>query len=206
MFKIYKIIIITFSLIFFSFSSNAHVQHYDKLNRIEFDIYRNNNHIGKHVFSFNRSDDKLAVESEINFQIKKLGVVLYKYYVKGTEIYENGKLKEILKEADMYVPGSIKTTHKMSVPSIGYSTPEAKKFIQDDIKTMGKLFNKASQQAIKIMIDGVKGERYDAMDIIQSIKSGPAGDTSMGIRDMLIVLWSKIDKRFRSYLRGKKRR
>ncbi len=56
------------------------------------------------------------------------------------------------------------------------------------------------------MMDGVKGERYDAMDIIQSIKSGPAGDTSMGIRDMLIVLWSKVDKRFRSYLRGKKRR
>ena len=55
------------------------------------------------------------------------------------------KLKEILKEADMYVPGSIKTTHKMSVPSIGYSTPEAKKFIEDDIKTMGKIFNKASQ-------------------------------------------------------------
>ena len=106
----------------------------------------------------------------------------------------------------MYVPGSIKTTHKMSVPSIGYSTPEAKKFIEDDIKTMGKIFNKASQQSIKIMMDGVKGERYDAMDIIQSIKSGPAGDTSKGIRSMLIVLWSKVDKRFRSYLRGKKRR
>ena len=116
------------------------------------------------------------------------------------------KLKDILKEADMYVPGSIKTTHKMSVPSMGYSTPEAKKFIEDDIKTMGKIFNKASQQSIKIMMDGVKGGRYDAMDIIQSIKSGPAGDTSKGIRSMLIVLWSKVDKRFRSYLRGKKRR
>ena len=100
MFKIYKIIIITFSLIFFSFSSNAHVQHYDKLNRIEFDIYRNNNHIGKHIFSFNRSEDKLAVESEINFQIKKLGVVLYKYYVKGTEIYENGKLIKFNSKTD----------------------------------------------------------------------------------------------------------
>ena len=76
-----------------------------------------------------------------------------------------------------YVPGSIKTTHKMNVPSVGYSTPESKKFIEKDIKTMGKIFNKASQQAIKIMMDGVKGERYDAMDIIQSIKSGPAGDT-----------------------------
>ena len=95
----------------------------------------------------------------------------------------------------------------MNVPSLGYSTPESKKFIEKDIKTMGKIFNKEkSQQSIKIMMDGVKGGRYDAMDIIQSIKSGRTQDTSMGIRDMLIVLWSKVDKRFRSYLRGKKRR
>jgi hypothetical protein len=32
------------------------------------------------------------VESEINFEIKKLGLVLYKYYVKGTEFYDNGEL------------------------------------------------------------------------------------------------------------------
>ena len=91
MFKIYKIIIL---LIFLSFplSLNAHLQHYDDLNRIEFDIYRNNKHIGKHIFSFKRSDGQLAVESEINFEIKKFGIVLYKYHVLGTEIYQNGKL------------------------------------------------------------------------------------------------------------------
>ena len=32
-----------------------------------------------------------------------------------------------------YVPGSIKTTHKMNVPSLGYSTPESKKMIEKDI-------------------------------------------------------------------------
>jgi len=91
MFKIYKIIIL---LIFLSFplSLNAHLQHYDDLNRIEFDIYRNNKHIGKHIFSFKRSDGQLAVESEINFEIKKFGIVLYKYHVLGTEIYQNGEL------------------------------------------------------------------------------------------------------------------
>ena len=91
MFKIYKIIIL---LIFVSFpsSSNAQVQHYDDLNRIEFDIYRNNKHIGKHIFSFSKSDEQLAVESEINFKIKKLGIVLYKYHVNGTEIYKDGVL------------------------------------------------------------------------------------------------------------------
>ncbi len=91
MFKIYKIIIL---LIFVSFpsSSNAQVQHYDDLNRIEFDIYRNNKHIGKHIFSFSKADDQLAVESEINFKIKKLGIVFYKYHVNGTEIYKDGVL------------------------------------------------------------------------------------------------------------------
>ena len=72
--------------------ANAHVQHYAKLNKIEFDIYRNNKHIGKHIFSFKKTDNEIAVESEIKFQIKKFGVVLYKYHVKGTEYYKDGKL------------------------------------------------------------------------------------------------------------------
>ena len=91
MFKICKIIIL---LIFVSFplSVNAHVQHYEDLNRIEFDIYRNNKHIGTHIFSFKKSEGQLAVESEINFEIKKLGIVFYSYHVKGTEIYKAGRL------------------------------------------------------------------------------------------------------------------
>ena len=91
MYKTYKIIVLLI-LISFPFSTKAHVQHYEDLNRIEFDIYRNQNHIGKHVFSFKKLNGELAVESEINFQIKKFGVVLYKYHVKGTEIYKDGKL------------------------------------------------------------------------------------------------------------------
>ena len=89
--KIYRIIIF-FTLINLPFSTYAHVQHYDNLNRIEFDIYRNNKHIGKHIFTFIKSDEQLVVESEINFKIIKLGIVFYKYHVKGTEIYEGEKL------------------------------------------------------------------------------------------------------------------
>ena len=49
---IYKVVIVIF-LIIFPFSVNAHVQHYADLNRIEFDIYRNNkHHIGKAYFFF----------------------------------------------------------------------------------------------------------------------------------------------------------
>ena len=89
--KIYKIIIYLI-LISVSYSTNAHVQHYEDLKRIEFDIYRNNQNIGKHIFSFNKSNGQLEVESEINFKIKKLGIVFYKYHVKGTEVYKDGEL------------------------------------------------------------------------------------------------------------------
>lgn len=87
-----NIIIVTFFLIIFPISSKSHVEHYKNLNNLEFDIYRNNKHIGKHTFSFKRQDNKLSVESEIDFEIKKLGVVLYKYNVKGEEVYENNNL------------------------------------------------------------------------------------------------------------------
>ena len=89
--KIYWIIIFL-TLISLPLSTNAHVQHYDDLNRIEFDIYRNNKLIGKHVFSFQKSDGQLAVISEIDFEIKKFGITFYEYHVKGTEIYKDGKL------------------------------------------------------------------------------------------------------------------
>ena len=65
--KLYKIIILIL-LIICPINLNAHVQHYESLNRIEFDIYRNNQHIGKHTFSFVRQEIKLEVESEINFE------------------------------------------------------------------------------------------------------------------------------------------
>ncbi len=89
--RIYKNLILLIFLIL-PITSKAHVQHYDNLNKIKFDILRNNKHIGTHVFSFKKSNDQLAVTSEINFEIKKFGIVLYKYHVKGTEYFKNGKL------------------------------------------------------------------------------------------------------------------
>ena len=82
------------SLFFFLILSeaNAHVEHYKNLNTLEFDLYRNNKLIGEHIYIFTRNDENLTVNSKINFQIKKLGVVLYKYKAEGTEVYKNSKL------------------------------------------------------------------------------------------------------------------
>ena len=128
---------------------------------------------------------------------------------KDYRLYENPddliELFEMLEEQE-YVPGSIKTPSKFNPAMMKYSSPEAQKLVEKDIQVMGKLFNKASQQSIKVMMNGVKGKKYDAMDLIRGIMQGKAGDTSMGVRDMIRVLWNKVDKRFRSYLGGKKRR
>ena len=51
MLGIYKKLIVILFLIL-PITTEAHVQHYDNLNRIEFDIFRNDKHIGKHIFSF----------------------------------------------------------------------------------------------------------------------------------------------------------
>ena len=87
-----------------------------------------------------------------------------------------------------------------------FSNPEAQKLVEKDIQEMGKIFNKSSQRAIAMMLSGVKNGKYDAMDLIRGIKQGKVRDTSKGVREILQVLWNKVENRFRKYLRGKKRR
>ena len=82
-----RFFLISFFLITISFSANSHVEHYKDLNKLEFDLYRNNKLIGTHIFDFIRIEDQLIVNSKITFQIKKLGIVLYRYEAEGKEIY-----------------------------------------------------------------------------------------------------------------------
>ena len=95
----------------------------------------------------------------------------------------------------------------ISSPSqMAYSSPEAQQMVEKDIQKMSKILGKASQQSIKTMMDGVKGKRYDAMDIQRAIMSGNIRDTHTGERDFLRVLWNKVRDGFRRYSkRGKLR-
>ena len=98
--KIFYNLIIVLIVIFQTLPTNAHIEHYAKLERIEFDIYRNNKHIGEHIFSFERNDDILSVKSVITFKIKKLGVVLYDYIAEGTEHYKENQLVKFNSKTD----------------------------------------------------------------------------------------------------------
>ena len=114
------------------------------------------------------------------------------------------ELVQVLVELDGYT--GPKPKGKFNPAMMKYSNKESQRFAEDDVKKMGKELNKASQKSISIMLGSVKNGKYDAMDMIRAIKSGKSIDTSTGVRDMLNVLWSKVEKRFRKYLGGKKRR
>ena len=57
-------------------SAFAHVLHYQKLNKLELDLYRNNELIGHHIYLFKREGQNLTVENKINFEIEVFGRVL----------------------------------------------------------------------------------------------------------------------------------
>ena len=87
-----------------------------------------------------------------------------------------------------------------------FSSPEAKKQVDSDIVKMSKFLGKASQQIIKTMMDGVKGGKYDAMDLARGIQSGDIRRTHYGEEEFLQQLWNKVKDQFRRYSkRGKLR-
>ena len=83
---------IFFILINFNFAI-AHVLHYDKLNKLVFDLYWNNQIIGQHIYIFNREGKHLTVKNTIDIKIKKLGINFYEYFSEGIEIYVDGKFE-----------------------------------------------------------------------------------------------------------------
>ena len=80
-----------------------------------------------------------------------------------------------------------------------YSSNEAKLHLDADVKKMSNHLGKASQQCIKIMMDGVKGGRYDALDIQRGIEFGPWNRTHDGERPFMKMLWNKVRNGFRRY-------
>ena len=89
----------------------------------------------------------------------------------------------------------------------GWSSQEAKLHLDKDIKDMSKILGKASHEIIKIMMNGVKGGRYDALDIQRGIEFGPFNRTHEGERPFMSMLWNKVRNGFRRYMpKGKLRK
>ena len=74
-----------------STKSFAHVGHYNNLNLLEYELFRNDKLIGYHKYEFERSGGNLSISSKIEFNITKLGVNIYKYIANSNEYYQNGR-------------------------------------------------------------------------------------------------------------------
>ena len=89
-------------ILFFTFftQSFSHINHYQKLNLLEYELFRNNKFIGYHNYKFEENNGHLKVESIIEFKIRKLGVDLYKYYAVSEEKYKDNQLIEFSSKTD----------------------------------------------------------------------------------------------------------
>jgi len=86
-----KIFILIFFLTY-SLSSNAHVDHYNKFNKIEMEILRDGEVIGYNYYFFKRDGSKTTVTNQIKFTVKLFGATIFEIEGYGEERYINNKL------------------------------------------------------------------------------------------------------------------
>ena len=84
-----------FILIFFliySLSSNAHMAHYNKLNKIEMEVFRDGEVIGYNYYFFKKDGDKTTVTNQIKFTVKLFGTTIFEIEGYGEERYIKDRL------------------------------------------------------------------------------------------------------------------
>tara|TARA_B100001564_G_scaffold248490_1_gene210954 strand:- start:354 stop:1037 length:684 start_codon:yes stop_codon:yes gene_type:complete len=131
-----KKVLVSIAIFFLSIvQSFSHVQHYEKYNYLEYELFRNNNSIGYHKYDFKREGNNLSIVSEVSFKISKLGVDLYKYFAKSEENYEKGVFKSYSSKTkqnkkDRYVNITVDyNTDKLIIDGSSYKGDANKDFI-----------------------------------------------------------------------------
>ena len=74
-------------VVFFSSISLAHIGHYNKFDKIEMEILRNDEVIGYNNYFFKRDDEKTIVKNQYKFEVKLLSATIFKVEGYGEEIY-----------------------------------------------------------------------------------------------------------------------
>ena len=91
----FRLLIFFVSYILLTTAANSHVQHYKNLQRIEFDIYRNNDLVGFHKVNVKKKGDNTKeVTTDILIEVKILGIKVHTYKSYGVETYKNDELIE----------------------------------------------------------------------------------------------------------------
>ncbi len=83
---------IIFFVVIFSSISLAHIGHYNKFDKIEMEILRNDEVIGYNNYFFKRDGEKTVVKNQYKFEVKLLSATIFKVKGYGEEIYLNDNL------------------------------------------------------------------------------------------------------------------
>ena len=86
-----KFLVVLLAIFFSSFSS-AHIGHYNKFDKIEMEILRNNEVIGYNNYFFERDGETTTVKNQYKFEVKLLSATIFKVEGYGEEIYLNDRL------------------------------------------------------------------------------------------------------------------
>jgi hypothetical protein len=76
----------------YTFSSNAHMAHYSKFNKIEMDILKDGDVIGYNYYFFKKDKDETTVTNQIKFTVKLFGATVFEIEGYGEEKYIKDKL------------------------------------------------------------------------------------------------------------------
>ena len=87
-----KKFIIILLVVFFSSISLAHIGHYNKFDKIEMEILRNDEVIRYNNYYFKRDGEKTIVKNQYKFEVKLLSATIFKVEGYGEEIYLNDNL------------------------------------------------------------------------------------------------------------------
>ena len=87
-----KKFLIVLVAILFSSISLAHIGHYNKFDKIEMEILRNNEVIGYNNYFFERDGETTTVKNQYKFEVKLLSATIFKVEGYGEEIYLNDRL------------------------------------------------------------------------------------------------------------------
>jgi len=88
-----KLTIVFFIIILnFNQKSFSHIEHYSNFNKLEMEIFRNNELIGYNFYFFKTNGKETIVTNQIKFEVKVLGAIIFKVEGYAKEKYFNGQL------------------------------------------------------------------------------------------------------------------
>ena len=122
-----KKFVVTLLIVFFSSISLAHIGHYNKFDKIEMEILRNDEVIGYNNYYFKRDDEKTIVKNQYKFEVKLLSATIFKVEGYGEENYLKDNLisfqsKTLQKKKEKFVNLKIdKNNKKFDIKGSSYT-------------------------------------------------------------------------------------